>query len=373
MLRMPEDSAHWQSFWAGAVGIILYSIVLVLWRSKSPVFVDVICVDQVNPQRKGQGMLSIGGFLKHSSSMLILFDATFCHRLWCVFEIAAFVKSRPKGQRPKFIIRPTTLGPCYLLFTMTVWALTIVGDIVPDSDQELMWALQALAVFIGFSGSTFVLRRFFHSVDACRDMLGVFTVRDASCCCCSSNHADNHGLCDRKIMIECITAWFGSVENFEDAVRSDLAGVVLEQSQQAISYGQVVLALVPLVWNYLDRASAYARFTSWDPRTQALRELIRGLGWWLGLGPLAALTQFWLTYKLRWRCSTWWCDALLNLPPLLGMGVVIAGLQQFEHWCFVLVAFEHDAKVPAMLVFSTATITAALALFRCARHARIHS
>lgn len=43
--------------------------------------------------------------------MLVLWDPTYVERLWCVFELAAFLKSRESGTATKLFIRPTILGP----------------------------------------------------------------------------------------------------------------------------------------------------------------------------------------------------------------------------------------------------------------------
>ena len=69
--------AHWQSFWAALVGMILYILMLLFWRPVDSIFFDMICIDQVSPERKGKGLVSMGAFLKASRSMLILWDA--CH------------------------------------------------------------------------------------------------------------------------------------------------------------------------------------------------------------------------------------------------------------------------------------------------------
>eukprot|EP00439_Symbiodinium_sp_Y106_P078130 s204_g16.t4 len=64
--------AHWQSFWAALVGMILYILMLLFWRPVDSIFFDMICIDQVSPERKGKGLVSMGAFLKASRSMLIL-------------------------------------------------------------------------------------------------------------------------------------------------------------------------------------------------------------------------------------------------------------------------------------------------------------
>ncbi|CAE7947055.1 unnamed protein product, partial [Symbiodinium sp. KB8] len=48
--------------------------------------------------------------LRQSRSMLVLLDPSYVGRLWCIFELAAFLKSR-QGMQPKLFVRPVMLGP----------------------------------------------------------------------------------------------------------------------------------------------------------------------------------------------------------------------------------------------------------------------
>ena len=116
---------------------------------------------------KAEGILSIGGFLRSSKSLLVLWDPTYVpssrsvidmmvaqvgnphthrcpqavavcsttkvRRLWCIFEYAAFVKSH-EGQDPAVVkIRPTFLGPCTLwIFFGSVVATRLQLQLIID-------------------------------------------------------------------------------------------------------------------------------------------------------------------------------------------------------------------------------------------------
>ena len=50
-----------------------------------------------------------------------------------------------------------------------------------------------------------------------------FTVENSSSQCSTDNHVDRSGarmICDRRINLRCISAWFGSTEHFETVVRT---------------------------------------------------------------------------------------------------------------------------------------------------------
>ncbi|CAE7246770.1 unnamed protein product [Symbiodinium sp. CCMP2456] len=360
-------ASMWQSFWAALVGMILYLSVLVFWRPSGSIFLDVICIDQTNKSGKGQGLLSMGAFLKSSQSMLVLWDATYSDRLWTMFEIAGFLKSRREGERPRIVLRPTMLGPCYLLQTLTVFLVfTVLDNISVHLSADKQWVLWVLYVPVCFCGlyiNTATFRIYFRSVNDSMDRLARWSLADVNCFCCSDGHNQSRGLCDREIVLKCIRTWFGSVEEFEKRVRTELLNIfVYEQSRQSFTYRQVATALVPVIWSYLDRASAWARFTTGsDPRIQASREIIRGLSWWLGVAPVAFLIQCRLACLLQRKSN---CEPLLNLLPLLASVLVILTALLLEQLLFQQQFIQGDGHVVNMVLLAAAGLPLAWLLYR---------
>ncbi|CAE7339882.1 unnamed protein product [Symbiodinium necroappetens] len=358
--------AHWQSFWAALVGMILYILVLLFWRPVDSIFFDVTCIDQWNPERKGKGLLSIGAFLEASRSMLILWDATYSDRLWTMFEVAAFLRSREEGETPKVVLRPTILGPSYLLLMLTVILVLSVGDIVSvhlsASGRYVLWSLQFLICFCGLAANTATFREYFRSVSNSQEQVAGWRLADVKCSCCDTGHVCG-GLCDREVVLKCICQWFGNLEHFESRVQTEIMDTfVHEQSRQPFTYSQVVIALVPILWSYLDRASAYARFTEWDPWLQASCQIARGLTWWLGVGPVAFLAQCRLAFRFQRKCKRARCDPLINLLPLLGIVLVILVAVVVEQLCFEPTLF-HDGHTDNMLLFAALVLPLAWLLY----------
>merc|ERR1712232_1015554 len=60
------------------------------------IFLDKVCVPQHDSERKVLAIHSFGAFVQRSDRMLVLWDATYFSRLWCVFEVAVFL-SLSKG------------------------------------------------------------------------------------------------------------------------------------------------------------------------------------------------------------------------------------------------------------------------------------
>merc|ERR1712176_207867 len=76
-------------FWPLLVGFVAYVLTLFIWQPRTRVFLDKICIHQTDKVKKRLGIDSIGGFLRNSSEMLLLWDSTYFSRLWCTFELAA--------------------------------------------------------------------------------------------------------------------------------------------------------------------------------------------------------------------------------------------------------------------------------------------
>ena len=74
------------------------------------------------------------------------------------------------------------------------------------------------------------MREFFRSVDSLHRELQ--QCKDCLCYCCAVGHRQADGrrmACDRRVINSCITLWFGSVENFDSAVRSEVLACLTEQ------------------------------------------------------------------------------------------------------------------------------------------------
>ena len=219
---------------------------LFLWQSGSKIFLDRICIHQKDEGRKRDGILSLGGFLKHSRSMLVLWDATYPTRLWTMFELAAFLKSHgDHGDKSHLLIRPTILGPTAICGSLCI-GFVFMAQIVVSSENILrvIHSFNIAVSLIICVGFVHLLRLYCEWVETAWLQLRSFSLVDAKTHCCSSNHVDETGasiVCDREIILECLRTWFGS----EAGVR------IMRQESSLLSLGarfgkQALLALLVL-------------------------------------------------------------------------------------------------------------------------------
>merc|ERR1712232_94654 len=94
--------------WPVVLGLLVFSAVLVCWQPKEDVFLDKVCIHQTDLHKKQQGIDGLGGFLHYSGRMIIFWDRTYFKRLWCVFELAAYLHM--KGATAKISVVPIIRG-----------------------------------------------------------------------------------------------------------------------------------------------------------------------------------------------------------------------------------------------------------------------
>ena len=115
------------------------------------------------------------------------------------------------------------------------------------------------------------LRAYFRYVQALEQDIGQFVADSSSSYCCTVGHVSEDGkplTCDRRVILQCITLWFGSIENFEAHVRTDVLQCLQEQlSTEVFTNKQIAVSALPMLWHYMD-AAATAHFD----------QLSRGLG-----------------------------------------------------------------------------------------------
>ena len=83
---------------------------MLAWQPQQLVFFDRVCISQSDPELQREALISLGGILKNSDQMQVLWDSSWAWRLWCAFESAAFLHSRPPVEKTNIRIRPTILG-----------------------------------------------------------------------------------------------------------------------------------------------------------------------------------------------------------------------------------------------------------------------
>ncbi|CAE7510585.1 unnamed protein product, partial [Symbiodinium sp. KB8] len=95
------------SFGASLIGLVIAPYGAGLYKDEL-CFLDVASIHQTDTDLMERGVYGIGGFLRISHELRILWSPPYLSRLWCVFELAAYRKVNPDGKitfAPLFVER----------------------------------------------------------------------------------------------------------------------------------------------------------------------------------------------------------------------------------------------------------------------------
>jgi len=259
------DDGKLFSCWALWSGLLVTICVIIFWRPRSYVFLDRICISQKDNELKAQAIFSLAGLLKSSDSMLILWDPTWTERLWCLFELAAFLKSNP-DRKKQLIIRPILLGPVSTAVFVTVAAAMIPITMVPVASHPTTVFLPVAGALLGglvvAYATVSTLRNYFRDLDTMKCQLSSISFDSTKSSCCDRQHVSDSGeflICDRKVVQKCVDIWFGSQTVFENTVRSEVMNILMRDLSERVFTTTWVLAVtIPIVWAFMDLAITFA-------------------------------------------------------------------------------------------------------------------
>eukprot|EP00438_Fugacium_kawagutii_P027697 Skav213627 [mRNA] locus=scaffold2986:641389:642846:- [translate_table: standard] len=294
------------SYLCSLSGFVVTALVIIFWRPQKHIFLDRICISQTDMTLKAQAIKSLAGLLKESDSMLILWDPTWTERLWCLFELAAFLQSK-KGQQKELIVRPTFLGPMQVAFFLLAAVLMIPLLVAPfpnDGMDGRNWWVPSTASLLTFSSVVVyagmsTLRKYFRDLDVMKHQLLNISFDSTRSSCCDCDHVSSTGLrmlCDRKIVKECLNVWFGSQEGFEETVRSEILEILsYDLAKRVLTTRSTLAMFIPFLWAFMDFAvsewnSTKHREYLWQ--TKGLDFFLDGLSIWLLFMP--RLKDIWI-------------------------------------------------------------------------------
>lgn len=331
--------------WSLCLGFVTSTLVFIFWRPQHRVFLDRICVDQTCSQMRAEAVLSLAGLLKRSDSMLILWDPTWAQRMWCLFELAAFLKSK-KDQKQELTIRPVFLGPASVAIFLVCFAASIplpLGELAGSGGPVHALFVVSLVLLSGLMVGCMAvatLRKYFRDLDVMKSQLAHISLDATQCHCCDCNHVTRAGeaiICDREVVKDCIKVWFGSQEAFEMTVRSEVLEKVCYELDGRVFTARWALGVtMPVAWGIMDMAASEVtpELQWWDDNT--LKWLIMACGVWLSLPSMWDLLI--LSCKLARKKSNTCGEIMRNIACLCILAFSIA----FFGASFVFVTWQHE-------------------------------
>ncbi|CAE8741935.1 unnamed protein product [Polarella glacialis] len=177
----------WSAFW---LTLFLWADVAAMFGRSGPiVFVDKVCIDQVNIDRKIEGILAIPAWLACSGTLVAVFSEELLVKLWTCFELCTFVAL---GRTDKIRLEPALLSSasffvsiCILCFTIWQMLLKIgdgsVKELTSALGPEFTMAVDILS-FLGLGLLTFATLTYWGRVcNRIRKQVHELDIRTAAC------------------------------------------------------------------------------------------------------------------------------------------------------------------------------------------------
>ncbi|CAJ1388310.1 unnamed protein product [Effrenium voratum] len=294
--------------WCSLTGPLLYSLAFTLWRSRRRVWLDWICIHQTDMKLQECGLLSLGGNIGNAKSMLILWDETWIERLWCIFELATFLRSHPDATK-NLIILPIFFWP-FCVANFWVGFAVGLGNVVLPFNHPLSFVSGTLGMLLVVFVLEKLMHEFYCSLALLEERLRKFSLNDAKCACCDNDHKGPYGQevrCDRHVLIQVMCLWFGSEAEIESHISTIVADALREKllGKFPLPYWMMVMCQMPVLWAYMDIFAARARDEQWE---EAAAVVLDCCSWFLNLIP--AISTF-VTCLVRWTHSTASCRQTL--------------------------------------------------------------
>lgn len=284
--------------WSNLTGCASALLFLVFWQSSSKVFLDRACIHQGDSRLKAEGILNLGAILKKSRTLVVVWDPSYLSRLWCVFELAAFLHAHREDAQTSLVIKPTVLVPMTFLMALTTAIILLFETCLPDTDEVAF--LRILLFVLSQFPNIWLIQRLWRIVMEAEKQFGTFSFQKVTCYCCSSNHKDLRGNtipCDKEILEGCIVEWYGSVKELELSVRTKVRDSFIEQvTRFPMGYQWMVGVQTCILWGQLDPVAARAHGGAYS---FAASKFITTIAWFLWVVPLHYFVVFrvshWMT------------------------------------------------------------------------------
>jgi len=343
---------HDFSPWALVSGIVAALLTLLLWHPRGLVFVDRACIHQGDARLKAEGIMNLGAMLKRSKRLLVVIDRTYLQRLWCAFEISAFLNTHQNDRLASLVILPLALAKSSLFFVLGGSVLLLADLCAPVAAGVPLRGIIVSTWCIGFNS---IFKIYWNELAAIEEAFDNFSWVNLKCYCCELNHnVDGTPIpCDREMIAECVCQWFGSIEAFEDCVRTKVRDVFMAQLVHGVPFGYPwALALcIFSLWSQMDQATARASRGDFMSMT---RSLGTGVMWWTWILPASYVVYARIA---QWvRKSPTWCRQLLGF--LAGF-LLFTVPHVFQYYSYEYIADDFLA----FALFSVSTLLLSLAAF----------
>lgn len=221
-------------------------------------FLDRLCIHQTDAALKRRGIDSLGGFLAHSKRMVVIYSSSYITRLWCMFELAAKVRTHGVGA---IDLMPTAVcgavgTPCIgcLAVSAMMGVAAAIGFVSLDAVNSSPFIIGMLPVFLLNCIMPFQMAG---------SLQAALRTTEEEISSLSVDKLECYMERDRHFVEGCMRRWYGSKENFEKTVQVDLLNDIKRRGilrrVPCFTYNQAVIVYFHTLVMHLDTVA----FTPW--------------------------------------------------------------------------------------------------------------
>eukprot|EP00440_Ansanella_granifera_P071634 gb/GFBE01077740.1/.p1 GENE.gb/GFBE01077740.1/~~gb/GFBE01077740.1/.p1 ORF type:complete len:599 (+),score=116.66 gb/GFBE01077740.1/:1-1797(+) len=314
--------------WPLMFGVMTFTLIFFLWQPSDQVFLDKVCIHQTDMSLKQKGIDCLGGFLRNSNAMTILWDQTYFTRLWCVFELAAFL--HVKAGSANMVVQPITHGHVIVAVIFLNLARAVISQLTFLVSPTIGYALDH--VILGVVGVWFMhlSRSYARDYLQMKQQIESFVPQEADCYCCKVNHRmPGTGAvipCDRQCIYESIDMWFeGGLEEFQEAVRTKMHSQMQRRIGSMYRYRDALKIGLSTILIYLSEARLFCM--DW---TSAQHFFSIFLYEWLAVTPFLLAFGMLLAILARREHEQWQCDIAISVCLTVPWAAAAFGLEQLR-------------------------------------------
>mmetsp|Transcript_60167 Transcript_60167/g.134234 ORF Transcript_60167/g.134234 Transcript_60167/m.134234 type:complete len:522 (+) Transcript_60167:2-1567(+) len=190
---------------------------------KTTCFLDVVSIHQSDHDLMERGIYGLGGFLRVSRELRVLWSPPYLSRLWCVFELAAYRKANPQGHiklKPLYIEAGVLALICGGHFAgLLIWTSFALN--LQNSVRVLAIASPLLPVYV-------LIHLMRVNTRAKHILLEELRGFDLSRALCRSDF-------DKEFVHAAIVEWYGSQDAFTEYVRGELCDEMLGVESESVT------------------------------------------------------------------------------------------------------------------------------------------
>ncbi|CAK9065324.1 Putative serine/threonine-protein kinase [Durusdinium trenchii] len=225
----------WTVFLGPPVSVLAFfsAPYLHLRRGEKFCFLDCACIHQADATLMERGIYGLGGFLKTSKELRILWSPPYFSRLWCVFEVAAYRMANPHG---KITVKPLFVE----VMVIVLWLGSSSGIALWASLRAFTGSVNILVVFlilVPFLVGFHMLRKACQQKQQLIADLRTFDLQAVEC------RVDF----DKKFVHAAITEWYGGPEAFTEYVRGPLRRELEARHFERVPFVYSLILATPLI------------------------------------------------------------------------------------------------------------------------------